>query len=445
MMADLTAGVAAILANAVLMLIPLWLARKMFLSKLNPVLTSFLAAAFWVSYEFLHHNWDLAWPWLTLGNAWANLTGAIQYVSVTGVWGISFWIVFTAALAYQYIQTKSKYLLKSTLLIFFAFPIFSVLAMIVSVSEEGEPVEVVIVQPNSDSYNHYGGMESLDDLLAKLLNMSGEAVTDKTDLVIWPENAVDTSLTINNGFISRIQDSLKVWDTDLITGTGFINYYENGEIPVLTRGTADGRQYNVYNAAFHLQSGERTQFYEKGKLVPVVERFPFVNFLHNLDIYEWINWANLAGYGLGKEAKLFNINGGKTPALICYDSVFPSWVNQFVNNGADFITIITNDGWWGNTSGHSQHFAYARLRAIEHRKWIARSANNGISGIISPDGKIQHQTEYWTEDAFSFTIYKTDKETFYTAYGDWLAYLMLISSFLGVGFHTYQSRQEEYN
>ncbi len=442
MMADLAAGVAAILANAVLMLIPLWLARRMFLSKLNPILSSFLAAALWVSYEFLHHNWDLAWPWLTLGNAWANLTGAIQYISVTGVWGISFWIVFTAALIFQYIQTKSKYLLKSSLLIFLAFPVFSVLAMIVSVSEEGKPVEVVIVQPNSDSYTDFGGLESLDELLSKLLRMSGEAVTDKTELVIWPENAVDASLTIKNGFISRIQDSLRVWNTDLITGTGFINYYENGEIPVLARGTADGRSYNVYNAAFHLQHGERTQFYEKGKLVPVVERFPFVNFLHNLDIYDWINWANLAGYGLGTEAKLFNINGVKTPALICYDSVFPSWVNKFVGNGADFITIITNDGWWGDTSGHSQHFAYARLRAMEHRKWIARSANNGISGVISPDGKVQHQTEYWTEDAFSFTIYKTDKKTFYTAYGDWLAYLMLIFSFFGIGFQTYQSRKE---
>ncbi|MEX0662275.1 MAG: apolipoprotein N-acyltransferase [Balneolaceae bacterium] len=432
MMADLAAGVAAILANAVLMLIPLWLARKMFLSKLNPILASFLAAAFWVSYEFLHHNWDLAWPWLTLGNAWSNLTGVIQYISVTGVFGISFWVVFTAALAYQYIHTKSKYLLYSTLLIFFAFPVFSALAMIVSVSEEGKPVEVVIVQPNSDSYTNYGGMESLDELLSKLLRMSGEAVTDDTDVIIWPENAVDASLTLENGFTSRIQDSLRVWGTELITGTGFLNYYENGEMPVLTRGTADGRRYNVYNAAFHIQPGERTNFYEKGKLVPVVERFPFVNFFHHLDIYGWINWANLAGYGHGQEAKVFNIDGGKTPALICYDSVFPSWVNQFVNNGADFITIITNDGWWGDTSGHSQHFAYARLRAIEHRKWIARSANNGISGIISPDGKIQHETEYWTEDAFSFTIYRSDKKTFYTAYGDWLAYLMLISSFFGL-------------
>lgn len=443
MMADLTAGVAAILANAVLMLIPLWLARKMFLSKLNPILASFLAAAFWVSYEFLHHNWDLAWPWLTLGNAWSNLTGAIQYISVTGVWGISFWVVFTAALTYQYIQTKSKYLLKSSLLIFLVFPVFSVLAMIVSVSPEGEPVEVVIVQPNSDSYTDYGGMDSLDELLSKLLRLTGDAVSNDTDVVIWPENAVDSSLTLNNGFTRRIQDSLKVWNTDLITGTGFLNYYENGKTPVLTRGTADGRSYNVYNAAFHLQPRERTRFYEKGKLVPVVERFPFVNFFHNLDHYEWINWANLAGYGLGTEAKLFNINGAKTPALICYDSVFPGWVNQFVNNGADFITIITNDGWWGDTSGHSQHFAYARLRAMEHRKWIARSANNGISGIISPDGKVQHQTEYWTEDAFSFTIFKSDKETFYTAYGDWLAYLMLIFSFLGIGFQTYQSKQEE--
>lgn len=106
MMATFTGGAAAIFANAALMLIPLWMIRQLFLSDMNPVLASFIAASAWLSYEFLHHQWDLAWPWLTLGNAWSNHTGIIQYISVTGVWGISFWVVFTAALTYQSIVTK---------------------------------------------------------------------------------------------------------------------------------------------------------------------------------------------------------------------------------------------------------------------------------------------------------------------------------------------------
>ena len=428
MMATISGGVAAIFANAALMLIPLWFIRKLFLSSLNLVFSSFAAAASWVSYEYLHHQWDLAWPWLTLGNAWSNLTGVIQYISVTGVWGISFWIVFTSALAYQSVLTNSKAVLQSTAVVFFAFPVFSVLSMINIQQPVDKPADVAIVQPNSDSYQSYGGHNSLEDLVTHLLTLTNEARTDSTDVVIWPENALDSFMTLQNRHIVRIQDSLRAWNTEMITGSGYLKYYPDEDVPSLTRGDHNGRHYNVYNAAFHLHQRRKPNVYEKGRLVPIVERFPFVEFFNNTDTYNWIDWGALMNYGLGRKATVFDIDGGTTPALICYDSVFPGWVNQFVNNDADFLTIITNDGWWGDSAGHIQHFAYARLRAIEHRRWIARSANNGISGIISPDGKIQLETEYWVEDAFSFRIYRSDHKTFYTRYGDWLPILMLFTT-----------------
>ncbi|CAN5117584.1 apolipoprotein N-acyltransferase [soil metagenome] len=434
MMATVTGGAAAIVANAALMLIPLWLIRILFLSNLNSVFASFITAATWVSYEFLHHQWDLAWPWLTLGNAWSDLTGVIQYISVTGVWGISFWVVFSAALAYQSIVTNSKPVLRIATITFFAFPVFSVLSMINIQQPDDKPLNIVIVQPNSDSYQDYGGLDSLDELVTKLLTLSDEARDKSTELIIWPENALDAPMTLQNPHISRIQDSLNVWNTELITGSGYIKYYEENEIPALSRGNHSRRHFNVYNAAFHLKSGQLTNVYEKGRLVPIVERFPFVEYFNKTDRFKWIDWGRFQGYGLGNQATVFDIKGGRTPALICYDSVFPGWVNEFVNNDADFLTIITNDGWWGDSHGHIQHFAYSRLRAIEHRRWIARSANNGISGIISPDGKVQLETEYWTEDAFSFQIYRSDYHTFYTRFGDWLPILLLISAFGGFAF-----------
>jgi len=434
MMASVTAGAAAIIANAALMLIPLWLIRRLTISDMNPIGASFLSAAIWVSYEYLHHQWDLAWPWLTLGNAWSNLTGVIQYISVTGVWGVSFWIVFTAALCYHAIATASKPVLKSALLIFIAFPLFSVLAMISIQQPHDRPFHVTVVQPNSDSYEQYGGHPSLDHLVTHLLELSGEARTDSTELIVWPENALDAALTLSSPQILRIRDSLRVWDTELVSGTGYLKYYNDDEAPAITRGIHSGRPYNFFNAAFHIQPDNNTNVYEKGRLVPVVERFPFVEFFNTIDIFGWINWGGLNSYGLGEEATVFDVDGDRTPALICYDSVFPGWVNQFVNNDSDFITIITNDGWWGDSNGHVQHFAYARLRAIEQRRWIARSANNGISGIISPDGKVQLETEYWTENAFTYQIYQSDKLTFYGRFGDWLPWFLLISSIVGIGF-----------
>lgn len=442
MMATVTGGIAAIVANAALMLLPLWLIRKLFLSKMNPIAAAFVAAAAWVSYEFLHHQWDLAWPWLTLGNAWSDLTGVIQYISVTGVWGVSFWVVFSAALAYQSVVTNSKAVLKSAAIIFFAFPVFSALAMINIEQPTDRPIDVVIVQPNSDSYQRYGGYSSLEDLVSHLLNLSNQARSDSTDLIIWPENALDASITLQNQHIVRIQDSLRAWNTELITGSGYLKYYPEDRVPSLTRGDHNGRHFNVYNAAFHLHSRREPAVYEKGRLVPVVERFPFVQFFNTIDYYSWIDWGGLMNYGLGSKATVFEIEDGTTPALICYDSVFPGWVNQFVGNGADFLTIITNDGWWGDSAGHVQHFAYARLRAIEQRRWIARSANNGISGVISPDGKIQLETDFWVEEAFEYRLYRSDHKTFYARFGDWLPILMLFVSTGGMVLVYFTPRQK---
>ncbi len=434
MMATVAGGVAAILANAALMLIPLLLLRKVIHSSLNPILLAFVSASIWTSFEFLHFHWDLSWPWLTLGNAWANLTWAIQYISVTGVLGITFWIVFSSSLFYAYILDSGKrYLLTSAIGVFFLFPMFSLISMATMHYADEQEIVVTVVQPNSDSYIRYGGEDSLDALINKLLRLSYQSKTEETDLIIWPENAVDTSLRLSDPVLHIIEDSLQSWNSSLITGSGLIETYEDGEErPEVVRQTGAGTLYSVFNAAFFLQPEQPTKVYRKGRLVPVVEWFPFIEYFQRLDILNWVDWGSLMRYGLGQQPTLFTVDGHRTPALICYDSVYPGWVNQFARGGAGFLTIITNDGWWGDSNGHVQHFAYARLRAIEQRMWIARSANNGISGIISPDGNVLKETEYWTEDAFTHTIYSSDYKTPYNQFGDWIGFMSLISSLLGL-------------
>ncbi len=434
MMATVAGGIAAILANAALMLFPLLLIRRFQQSELDPIISSFIAASIWVGYEFLHHNWDLSWPWLTLGNAWSNLTGVIQYISVTGVYGISFWVILTSSLFYAYIKNfDNRKLLTSSVTVLLLFPLLSMISLMTMHYADEEKIEVTIVQPNSDSYQRFGGEASMEDLLDKLLRLSDEARTEETDVIIWPENAVDSSLRITSPQFDVIRDSLQSWNTNLITGLGLVEVYQDGEPrPEVVRESTGGMIYNIFNAALFFQPDQPTEIYKKGRLVPIVERFPFVTYFQRLDVFKWVDWGTLVGYGLGQEPTLFSVNDNQTPALICYDSVFPGWVNQFAREGAGFLTIITNDGWWGDSAGHKQHFAYARLRAIEQRMWVARSANNGISGIISPDGKVQKETEYWTEDAFTFTIYDSDYQTFYNRFGDWLGYLSLITVVFGL-------------
>lgn len=428
-LADVLAGVSAILANSVLMTIPLVIIRVFFIRFKSKLLVSFLAAATWVSYEFLHHNWDLAWPWLSIANAWAFYTPVIQYISFTGHLGITFWVILSASLAYFYWKNPSLSLKISLLITLLAPTSFSMAYYFYPTMDENyQLTEVAVIQPNHDSYLDFGGMSGVTEVLDSLFSISNRVKTEKTDLVIWPENAIDKAIFLNSLEAFRIADSAKVWDTNIITGTGLYVLYE--EEPELFRGIFNGQPYNVYNSALLTYANGEQDYYNKGKLVPIVERFPFVQFFSRIDIYGWFDWGDIAGYGKGTDPKLLDTNRFKTTALICYDSVYPTWAREFVLEGADFITIITNDGWWGNTSGHYQHFEYAKLRAIEFDRWVVRSANNGFSGIITSKGKVIQKTNYWERTGFTATVPSKSTLTLYARFGDWLSYLSLAITFL---------------
>src|SRR5690625_1154659 len=424
--ATIAGGAAAIIANSLLMVIPLIIIRYLLHSRLATLAIALLAGSVWVSYEFMHHNWDLAWPWLALGNGWANQPDLIQYISVTGHLAVSFWVIVTSMLFYLWLREPHKRRTAVTgVAVLILFPILSVISKASYQPNTDREMEVAVVQPNLDSYLDYGGVGSVDELLTLLFEISDSVRTENTDLLLWPENALNSLVSRDSRLNSRIEDTLRTWDVELITGAGLIDYYPPGMEPRVTRGTIEGHRYNIYNSGLHYDGDSLNEVYKKGKLVPIVERMPFVETFKTLDILGLVNWGEVVGYGKGIETNIFEIGQESVPALICYDSVFSGWVGDFVRNDATFLSIITNDGWWGNTSGHLQHFAYARLRAIEYRKWVARSANNGTSGIIAPDGDVKVATDYWTRTAFTYTIHPNNTTTLYARYGNWFNWLMI--------------------
>ncbi len=445
MMASLGAGIAAILANAVLMTIPLCLGKFFSQKSRSPILIALFQASAWVGYEFLHHHWDLSWTWLAIGNAWANWIGIIQYISVTGFLGISFWVVLSSALTYQLLLHKNKILLYSTITVFPFFPVLSfVLYNAGQISSESkESVKVAIIQPNHDSYQSYGGMSGLTEVVDSLISLSKRTISENTDLIIWPENAIDGAIFANSRTALRIADSAKAWNTHIITGTGLFKTYKK-DTEELYRGILrdSGLPYNYFNAALFIQADGSISDYEKANLVPIVERLPFVKFFDAIDVFDWVDWGSIQQFGKGTEPDMLTTNRFATPGLICYDSVYPSWIREFVRNDASFLTIITNDGWWGDTNGHHQHFAYARLRAIEFDRWITRSANNGISGIIDPQGRIIQKTDYWVRTGFTGMVQNKATKTLYTRFGDWLPLLCLSFSLLGLGYFRFGARNE---
>lgn len=439
-MATVAGGVAAILANSAVMTVPvmlMYLFQKNFSNRWLIVLTQ---SAAWISYEYLHHLWDLAWPWLALGNAWSNVPELVQYISATGYLGISFWILLVSALAYRATKTDDKRPAIASAVVLLLFPLISLIQLSFLEIESSEEIETVVAQPNFDTatYPDFGGYDNAYEALDVVLSISDSVRTDSTKLVVWPESGIRTHIYSTrvtdqtaNEVKQRLKEAAEIRDLTLLSGAVYFDYFKEGEEPPLSRGSGTN-PYLYYNAALGVYPDKDIEVYRKHNLVPIVERVPFIHFLNAIDIFGLVDWADIQSFGKGYEPTPFLADGVKTQALICYDSVFPSWVRKFVQNGAGFITIITNDGWWGNTSGHEQHFSFARLRAIEFRRWVVRSANNGISGIIAPSGEIMVETEYWTKTAFRYDVPVTYEETIYTRFGDWLPYAMILVSTWGI-------------
>ena len=130
------------------------------------------------------------------------------------------------------------------------------------------------------------------------------------------------------------------------------------------------------------------------------------------------------------ESKTLNFNGHKIGVPICYESAFGEYVSTFCKKGADLLFVITNDGWWGDTPGYRQHFEFSKLRAIENRRCVARSANTGRSGFFNQRGDVLQQTQYWVPDAIKATLKANTKITFYAKHGDYLSRIAVYLTFV---------------
>jgi len=385
----------------------------------------------WTSYEYLHQTWDLAFPWMTLGNGLAEWPQLIQWYSYTGVYGGTIWILICNILLFEcYTNIRKhnvkqhKFIIISSILCFL-IPISISLTMYYSYEETENPCHVVVIQPNIDPYQKYNGL-SVSEQEKRLIKLSDSLGISNTEFFIWPETAIAEYVDEENIRQYPIYQQLKQ----------FISHYKNGNIlsgieSYKTYGFAKtpsadfiaqhNRYIDNFNAATLIDNSDKIQFYHKSILVPGVEKFPFKN---NLTLFKPL-FAKLGGatgsYGSQLEPSVFYSQGGIGVApIICYESIWGNYVAKYMQKEAQFIAIITNDAWWGNTSGKDQHLAYARLRAIETRRWVARSANTGISAFINQRGDVVQKTNWWKIEGLRQTINLNTEKTFYVQHGDWL-------------------------
>ncbi|RZK80428.1 MAG: apolipoprotein N-acyltransferase [Pedobacter sp.] len=423
--------------GALLMTFALWLYYK-----LSCVAGKWLSytglISFYVAMEYLHQTWDLAFPWMTLGNGLSGMHQLAQWYQYTGVYGGSVWILLSNILAfevYKAIKERSakKIIPVTTWIAVVAIPAIISVVMYSSYREKSVPVNVVVVQPNINPYEKFGGNSSLGqvNILTALSDSIGQP---NTEYFIWPETAipqyVEESQIRSNAEYTMAQSFLsKYKNGTLITGIESIKLYATKET-ASARPTPNGGFLDNFNSAVQIENSANVQFYHKSKLVPGVEKMPFPSLLSVLNpLFEGFG-GTIGGWGWQDEPGVFYAYSGIGAApVVCYESLWGSWVGRAVKNGAQFIAIITNDGWWGNTSGKDQHLLYAKLRAIETRRYVVRSANTGISAFINQRGDITQQSEWWTRIALKSDINLNDEITFYVNHGDYVAIGL---SFIGV-------------
>lgn len=421
----LIAGIFAIVVNSLLMCIPFmayhWMVKKM------PHLAGPAFISFWLSFEMLHYYWDLAWPWLTLGNAWAIFPGLIQWYSYTGVFGGSLWILIINFWIFQ-----SSFQFKPSLIFVIILPLLFSGVLFYTYEEKGEAKNVLLFQPNYEAHYEKFNVPEIEQA-ERYLELSVPFKGQNFDYLLLPETVfgyVERNSILQYPPIQKVVSDFQAnWpEAKIIAGISayeFIQPDENGNLPRSARSQSIGNGEIAYlealNAAVQI-SPETSQvpLYRKSKLVPGPEIFPFREVLFFLKPIVDILGGTVSGFGIQRERSVFESNSGKIAPVICYESVFGDYSTGYVKKGAEAFMIMTNDGWWDNTPGHRQHLHYASLRAIETRRSIARAANTGISAFINQKGEILNHTQYNEPKALKGQILLNNEVTFYVRWGDFI-------------------------
>ncbi len=434
-------GIFAVLANAAQMLL-VWLLFRLARKKMGGgVLPYLFLAAMWIAWERQYFHVQISWPWLTLGGAFAQSTRTVQWYEYTGTLGGSLWIWVANLGIFGLLEAVSDgywqrwkslarvcAILGITLVI--AGPVVASKLIWSSYEERSEgTVDVVVGQPNFDPYEKFQSMTQAEQT-GVLLDLFGEALAERPAgpvLLLAPEtftsdiylNAPEHSPTLQSfrRFLAEHPGA------EMLFGASTYEVFSTHAAPtILARPYGEGWIVG-HNTALTVTATGPVEVYHKSKLVVGTELTPYPKIFVPLD-----NWlakkmgvSGLMGRCVGQDGvSLLHWGEQRVPlgCAVCYESVYGEYCTEYVRQGARAMTIITNDAWWGNTPGYRQHLNFARLRAIELRRDIARCGNTGISGFIDQRGEILSQSDWWTRQTISGQINLSSEQTAFVRHGD---------------------------
>ena len=380
--------------------------------------------ASWMAFEHLHEYWGLSFPWLHLGNTFFDWPELVQWYEFVGTPGGTLWVLIVVIVFF----TRATSIIKWSWLL---LPVaISLVLYFLPEKSSDTYLKVAVVQLNIDAYDEKWTTSEIEQI-GKVDRLLSESGAKNIDLLVLPETFLPKSRqvsvlgkgVVDAAFISIIDK----YGKSAIFGS--TTYDFQLEQTYSNRPMGD-RFYTMYNTAlFHSSAGQPWQIYHKGKLVVGGESMPFVKYLQPI-LGDWaIELGGTSGtLGTSEERVLFKdeLLGLKLAPIICWENEFSGYATAYSKKGANLLAVITNDGWWGNTDGHLQHMKFSGLRAIEHRKYVVRSANTGVSTVIDSKGNPREQLHWEEEGVIIDRVPLLEGQTLYVQTGNFLGPVMSV-------------------
>ncbi|MGM0431506.1 MAG: apolipoprotein N-acyltransferase [Spirochaetota bacterium] len=403
----------------------------------------------WIAYEYLSTQGFFGYAYGILGYTQYQFLPFIQIAEIFGIWGVTLLTVFPSfllgrllgdvlngSLSWDRFELAAFFKAHRIswlvyLLLFVASLIFGFATMARHNNEEPDRIwKTALVQHNADSWE--GGFTTYQRNFYNLRRMSLQALdAGDPDIIIWSETAFVPAVYWHSNYETNEQMAELVDE--------FVYFAKNLPVPLLT-GNDDGRledpdkppvnpdgSFNRvdYNAVILYENGELVETYRKQHLVPMTEHFPYEDTFPRIHQLLVENEYNFWGYG--QEATVFETSDGVTFSTpICFEDIFGYLSAEFVQNGADVIVNMTNDSWSGSVPSQMQHFAMAVFRSVENRRSMVRGTNSGMTSVIDPAGRILTLMEPFVSGWINTEVpIYTYKDTVYTRFVDWFAYLAL--------------------
>jgi apolipoprotein N-acyltransferase len=386
----------------------------------------------WIAGEYLYTNAPaLSFPWLVLGNGFADDPWAVQWYEYTGVFGGSLWVLLVNILALEACLTMRKRAWTAATLAI-VIPIGISIGLFYKYEPDSKSytslpkMTVSVTQPNIPCYEKWNiSAEKQQDNLLDLLAQA----PDSAEFVLMPETAlaemINDRQAENSHIVNRISEYLQNEKPSTMVVSGGETVHLYGKVKGSETARKRGMYYmDIFNSSLGIDTTSTVQIHHKGKLVVGVETIPM--WLRKAgDLFAIDLGGTFGQLGVGESQIPFEHNGKKVAPAICYEGLYGDHMAQFVRNGAEALFVVSNDGWWGNTLGHLYLFKFCRLRAIELRRDVARSANTGVSGFITMQGEDIERLEWDQRGVLTADIRLNTKQTIYAKYGDYIGRLSL--------------------